>query len=219
MVSNGKLYTAVMEKLNFDPRLNASNITVAIKGNHDIVVLDGTVKTFVEKAIAENIIKTIPLVQGIVDEIKVDSTLAYKITDNEIMEEVSRALKSNLLIPSENIKIVVDSGYVTLSGEVPWQFQKKEASSTIRSIAGIKSVINTIAIKPSVNIDASKVKEQIIKEFERRARLDANNIQIKVEGRKIILSGIVSNLDEMDEAVDVAWSIPGVEEVKNDLII
>ena len=66
MVSNGKLYTAVMEKLNFDPRIDASNITVAIKGNHDIVVLDGTVKAFVEKAMLG--------IQGTVDEIKVDST-------------------------------------------------------------------------------------------------------------------------------------------------
>jgi osmotically-inducible protein OsmY len=218
MVSNGKLYTAVMEKLNFDPRIDASNITVAIKGNHDIVVLDGTVKTFVEKAIAENIIKTIPGIHGIVDEIKVDSTLAYKTTDNQIIEEVARALKSNVLIPAESIKVVVDTGYVTLSGEVAWQFQKQEALWSIRSIAGVKSVINNIAIKPSVNIEPSRVKEQITREFERRARLDANNIQVKVEGRKIILSGAVSNLDEMDEAIDVAWSIPGVEEVTNDLI-
>lgn len=100
MVSNGKLYTAVMEKLNFEPRLDNSNITVAIKGNHDIVVLGGTVKTYAEKIVAENAVKSMAEVRGVVDEIKVDSSSMLKRSDTEIAEAASRALKSNVMIPN-----------------------------------------------------------------------------------------------------------------------
>ncbi|WP_342225287.1 BON domain-containing protein [Rickettsia endosymbiont of Urophora cardui] len=219
MVSNGKLYTKVMEKLRFEPRLDDTNITVAIKGNHDIVVLGGTVKTFVEKSVAENAVKSIAGIRGVVDEIKVDATTMIKRSDVEIAEEANKALKSNLMIPDERIKIIVEDGYITLSGEVEWQYQRNAAVSAVRNLGGVKSVINNIIVKASANIDAHKVKEQITKEFERHARIDASKIQVKVEGKTIVLKGAVRNFDEMDEAVDAAWSIPGVENVNNDLLI
>lgn len=219
MVSNGKLYTKVMEKLHFEPRLDDSNITVAIKGNHDIVVLGGTVKTFVEKSVAENAVKSIAGVRGVVDEIKVDATTMLKRSDVEIAEEANKALKSNLMIPDERIKIIVEDGYITLSGEVEWQYQRNAAVSAVRNLWGVKSVINNIIVKSSANIDANKVKEQITKEFERHARIDASKIKVEVEGKTIILKGTVRNFDEMDEAVDAAWSTPGVENVRNNLLI
>lgn len=114
---------------------------------------------------------------------------------------------------------MVENGYITLSGEVEWQYQRNTAMSTVSNLWGVKSVINNIIIKPSITIDTNKVKEKIIKEFERHARIDAAKIRIEVEGRKVILRGEVRNFDEMDEAVDAAWSIPGVAEVRNELVI
>lgn len=143
-----------------------------------------------------------------------------KRSDVEIAAEANKALKSNVMIPYERIKIIVKDGYITLSGEVEWQYQRTAAVFAVSNLLGIKSVINNIIVKPSAHIiDANKVKEQITKEFERHARIDASKIKVEVEGRKIILKGAVRNFDEMDEAVDAAWSIPRVENVRNDLLI
>ncbi len=83
----------------------------------------------------------------------------------------------------------------------------------------VKSVTNNIVVKPSVKLDASKVKENITKEFEPHARIDASKINIEIEGTKIILKGVVHNFDEMEYAITTAWSIPGVEKVENELKI
>lgn len=107
MVANGKLYTTVMEKLHFEPRLDAANITVAIQGNHDIVVLDGKVKSFAEKLTAENTVKAIQGVKAIVNEIKVDPSLHYKKTDSEIATDTINALKSSVWVPAQKIKTLV----------------------------------------------------------------------------------------------------------------
>jgi len=100
-----------------------------------------------------------------------------------------------------------------------WYYQKTIAFEAINKLFGIKSIINNIEIKPAIVIDSSKVKSQITQEFERHARIDASKIKVIVEGKKIILNGEVRNYDEMEDARDAAWSIAGVQEVKNNLIV
>jgi osmotically-inducible protein OsmY len=219
MTNNGKMYTNVMEKLNFEPSLDASNITVSIRGDHDIVILDGTVQSFTEKLAAEKAIKSLANVRAIANEIEVDLSTKYKKTDIEIAEEVTNALKKNVITASKNIQSVVKNGVVTLTGEVNWYYQKNSAFNAINNLIGIKSIFNNINVKPLMVIDSSEVKKQITKEFERHARIDANTIRVTVEGRKIILNGEVRNYDEMEDAKDAAWSIAGVEEVENNLTI
>lgn len=106
-----------------------------------------------------------------------------------------------------------------MSGDVEWQYQKISAFSAVKNLWGVKLAINNITVKPSIAINEEKVKQEITKEFERHARLDASKIRIKVEGRKITLEGEVANFEEMNIAEDAAWSIPGVAEVKNELMI
>lgn len=219
MVSNGKLYTTVMEKLNFEPRLDDSNIAISIKGNHDIVVLDGKVKSFSEKLIAENAAKSVHGVKAVVNEITVEPSLEYKRTDAEIATEAIRALKSTVWVPAEKIQTVVKDGNITLSGEVEWQYEKSSAFSAVKNLRGVKVVINNITVKPAIAIKEDKVKQEIIKEFERHARLDASKIKITVQGRTVSLDGEVANFDEQEIAENAAWSIPGVAEVKNNLEI
>ena len=219
MVANGKLYTTVMEKLHFEPRLDSTNITVAIQGNHDIIVLDGKVKSFAEKLTAESVVKTIQGVKAIVNEIRVDPSLHYKKTDSEIATDTINALKSSVWVPAQKIKALVKDGVVTLSGEVEWQYEKTAAFTAVKNLWGIKSINNEIIVKPSLSINEDKVRQEITKEFERQARFDASRIKIKVQGKKITLEGEVSNFDEMEMAEDAAWSIPGVAEVRNELVV
>lgn len=219
MVSNGKMYTTVMEKLNFEPSLDASNITISIQGDDDIVLLAGYVGSFAEKLIAERAVKSLANVKAVANDIKVNLSMQYKKTDIEIAKDVTNALDSSVFVPSEDIKVVVKEGIVTLSGEVNWQFQKNSTFDAIKNISGVKSIVNNITIKPSTSLDAIKVQEKITREFERHARIDAGRISIEIKGKTIILKGEVRNFDEKEDAAAAAWSIPGVAEVENKLTI
>lgn len=217
MTSKDTIYTNVMETLKIEPKLDATNITISIQGNNDIVLLGGKVSSFAEKFAAEQAVKKLANVRGIANDIEVDLSAKYVKSDVEIAKDVLHALKSSISIPDENIKSVVKNGIVTLSGEVNWQFQKNNAFNAVHDLFGVKGVINSINIKPSTKIDAAEVKKQIINEFERHARIDANNIRVMVTGSSVTLEGKVRNFDEFDEAEDVVWLMAGVEDVKNKL--
>ena len=219
---NTKLYTSVIEKLKFEPRLDSSEITISIEGNADIVTLGGTVKTHAEKTIAEDTVKEIKGVKAVIDEMTVSSLLWRKIkTDHEIVTAAIQAFQWHALIPDELLKITVDSGNVTLSGRVNWQYQKNLAWNAINNLLGVKSIKNDIIVKQitPIKLDTMAIKSKISKEFERHARIDAESIKIEVKGNKIILKGTVRNFDEINEAEEIAWSVVGVEDVENNLII
>lgn len=218
MVANGKLYTTVMEKLHFEPRLDASDITISIEGP-EIVVLAGSVKSYIEKSIAETSVKNIPGVKAVVDELKVDSSTWRKRSDADIAKAATHALEWNVLVPADCIKVIVEDGCITLTGEVERKYQKHSAWSAVSNLLGVRSVLNNIMVKPSININAEKVKEQITKEFERNARFEANKVQVDLIDGKIVLKGELSNLDEIDEAEEAAWSVEGVSEVDNQLTV
>ena len=219
MTNNGSMYTTVMDKLNFEPRLDASNITVSVQGNHDIILLSGHVGSFGEKLLAEKAVKNLANVRAVANDIEVNLAAKYQKSDIEIAKDITRSLKLNFFVPDEDIKVVVRDGVVTLSGSVEWYYEKHNAFNSIHNLFGVKLVINNIVIKPSARIDITAVKDKITKEFERHARIDARRIQIETNRSKITLKGTVSNFDEIDEAEDAAWSIPGVEEVKNELTV
>ena len=219
MTNNGSMYTTVMDKLNFEPRLDASNITVSVQGNNDIILLSGHVGSFGEKLLAEKAVKNLANVRAVANDIEVNLAAKYQKSDIEIAKDITRSLKLNFFVPDEDIKVVVRDGVVTLSGSVEWYYEKHNAFNSIHNLFGVKLVINNIVIKPSARIDITAVKDKITKEFERHARIDARRIQIETNRSKITLKGTVSNFDEIDEAEDAAWSIPGVEEVKNELTV
>ena len=214
--SPGNLYTQVMEQLKFEPGVNEANITVAIRDN-GIVVLGGKVESYVEKRLAEEAVEKIATVKGVANEIEVELLLSYKRNDADIVKAALNALKWTVLVPHEKIKVVVDKGRVTLTGDVEYNYQKERAEGVIRDLYGVISVTNNIKVKPSVT--PLKVKQKILKEFERNARIDASNIQVEVDGSKITLKGSVKSFDEDREARTAVWSIPGVTSVVDQLEI
>lgn len=216
MIANGNLYNNIMEKLRFAPFLDESNITISVKDN-GIVILGGKVKSYTEKELAEEAVEKIRKVRGIANELEVELVSTYKRNDTDIVKAALNALKWKMFVPEEKIKVVVTNGYLTLSGEVEYNYQKEKALEAVKDLYGVVSVNNEIMIKPRVT--PIEVKEKIIKEFERNARIDANNIKVEVEGGKVTLKGKVKNFDEGREARNAAWSIPGVNSVLDELQI
>ena len=107
----------------------------------------------------------------------------------------------------------VENGYITLTGEVNYEFQRRAAEKAVRYIPGVKGVINLVTVKPKV--EPKNVKEKIEETFKRMAALDAENISVEVNGSEVILRGTVRSWAERHEAEKAAWAAPGVTSVKN----
>lgn len=214
MMTDDEIFKNVTQKLDFDPRIDASHITVSVKNG--IVTLSGSVNTYAAKSIVERDVKRIRGVKGIAEELRV--TLygfgqQRERTDADIAHAVRQALEWNTMIPDEKIRVIVESGVVTLTGEVAYNYQRESAEIAVRYLQGVRNIINRIHIKSSIS--PHEVKSKILKEFERNARVDASNVSIEIEESEIILRGTVRSWIEHEEAAKVAWSIPGVTKVEN----
>lgn len=216
MVYELDFYNKVINALNSEPSLERSSIAVSIK-DKGVVVLAGKVKSYAEKYIAEKAVKNIEDVHAVVNELEVDLDVSYKRNDAEIAQDIINALRSSIFIPDEHIKVTVENGYVTLSGEVEYYFEKQHAEKAIQNIIGIRGINNLIVVKS--HIAPSDIRTRIIREFEKNARNDASNIMVEVNGSEVTLKGKVKNFDEAEMAKRAVWSIPGITKLNDQLIM
>lgn len=213
MKSDMEIQKDVMDQLMWEPILNAAEIGVSVK--HGIVTLTGTVDSFVKKIAAENAVRKVAGVKAVAEEILVGISPEFKKSDTEIAEAVLYALKWNISVPYKKIQVKVEDGYVSLDGEVTWEFQRLAAKRTVEQLVGVKAVYCFITLKPIVT--PANIKNKITRAFERSATIDAGKINVEVLDGKVILSGKVRSFAEQEDAIDAAWSAPGVKEVFNRL--
>lgn len=210
-----KLYTDVIDKLNFEPFLNTDHITVGLT-EESVVTLKGKVPNYMQKKDAENAVKKVRGVKGIANDLEVELAGIHRRDDTDIAEAAVTSLKWSL-VPEDKIKVVVDNGWVTLTGEVDHYFQKKDAEFSVQRLTGVRGVANLITLKQKIT--PQEVKNKIMSEFQRIAALDAKQIQVETEDDKVTLKGSVSSWHEKEEAETAAWKIPGIRDVNNQLRI
>lgn len=210
-----ELQQDVLDELQYEPAVDPADIAITVKDG--IVTLGGKVTNYAEKWTAVKAAERVAGVRAIVDEIKVQLSPSFQRTDEDIANAVLNALKWDVLVPEEQIKVHVEHGWVILKGNVNYKHQQVAVENAIRNLAGVKGITNHIKVKPAVT--PVGIKTKIETALKRAAELDAGNIQVEVRGQKVVLRGKVSSWAEREEAERAAWSAPGITEVEDHLLI
>jgi len=200
----------VEEALLFEPSVRAEKIGVSV--NNGVVELDGHVDSFYEKWAVEDAALRVANVSSIASEIIVDLPFDSKRTDEDIALAATNQLTWNIQVP-DTIKIMVADGQVTLEGTAQWRYQKQEAERCLRSLLGVRNVINEIEIKPKVSV--ADVKAKIEDALKRDAQIESDQIYVETSGNTVTLRGSVGSWSQRRDAEHAAFDAPGVAYVQN----
>ena len=215
MKTDAQLQQDVIAELEWEPSVNAAQIGVEVKGG--IVTLAGHVNSYAGKWNAERAAQRVSGVKALAIEMDVKLAGSSKRNDTDIARSAENVLEWMTSLPEDSVKVMVEGGWITLSGEVDWHFQKQAAADAVRDLMGVTGVSDQIAIKPRVS--ASIVKSDIEAALKRRAKSDAQKIFVEVRGGDVTLTGTVHSWSERDLARHSAWGAPGVRNVVDNITV
>jgi len=216
MKNDTDLQSDVMAELAWEPSIHSQDIDALV---HDgIVTMTGNVPTYWEKLAAEEAVKRVCGVRGVAEELKVNLLGEHQRNDTDIAKSLANALDWNVSVPSGKVKTTVEDGWVTLSGEVEWNYQSDAAYNSIRHLMGVKNVVNQIQIK-TLSVSPAEVRSKIEDALKRGMSKESDAIKIEASNGRVTLHGKVHSWDERDDAGRAAWSAPGVHKVDNDLVV
>ncbi|GAB3643648.1 BON domain-containing protein [Spirosoma arcticum] len=215
MKTNEMLQKDVQEAIKWEPLLNAAEIGVTAKDG--VITLTGVVDSYAKKLEAEDAAKNVAGVKAVAEEITIEFNGAAKHNDSQVATEVVNAFKFNWEVPEDKVRVTVENGWVTLSGEVEWNYQKEAAQKAVRHLAGVKGVSNNLTIRANLHDAIEKI--DIERALNRNWSIDADDIKVAVSGNHVTLNGFVDSIYQKDEAGRIAWNAPGVRTVDNELVI
>lgn len=207
--SDTQLQRDVLAELKWEPSVNAAEIGVEVKDG--IVTLAGHVNTYAQKWDAERATQRVAGVKALAVEMDVKIEGMNNRTDADIARSAENVLQWTTYLTKDAVKIKVEKGWVTLTGEVEWQYQRQAATAAIRYLMGVTGVSDQISIKSKVS--APVVKADIEAALKRRAQQDAHEISVSVNGADVTLTGKVHSWSERELAHNTAWGTPGVRSV------
>lgn len=215
MKTDGELQRDVIAELDWEPSVDPADIGISVVDG--VVTLNGFVKSFAEKLAAERAARRVAGVRAIAEEITVRLASDPKTADHEIAKRILDMLEWNTLVPKDHVKVKVEKGWVTLTGQVDWHYQSDEAERIASLITGVTEVTNSIAVAPRVA--AGDVRKRIQDAFQRQANLDAATITVSVDGGKVTLAGRVKAPYERRAAEQAAWAAQGVVQVDDRIVV
>ena len=215
MKNNEELQKDVQDALKWEHLLKVAEIGVT--ASDGIITLTGIVSSYEKKNEAEDATKRVKGVKAVVEKIIVDFGDSGIVDDNEIAKEVLKAFKWNWDIPNDTLKIKVEDGWVTVDGELEWNYQKKAAQYSTSKQMGVRGVVNNIIIRSETDdeIERTEIEHALALNWS----VSTQNIMVKVIGNRVTLTGTVASLYQKDEASRIALNAAGVWNVDNELEI
>jgi osmotically-inducible protein OsmY len=215
MNNDQQIQSDVLAELRWDARVAPNEVGVSVKDG--VVTLTGHVDSYIKKWAAEDAALRVRGVRAVANEIEVKLPSEDQRTDEDIARAAANALKWDAFIPSDKVQATVSKGWVTLKGSVEWQFEKEAAERAVRNLKGVVGVTNLITVAPRVK--PSDVKKKIEEALVRSVKTDANNIEVDVQGSKVVLKGTVHSYAEKREAEHAAWQAPGITAVEDQISV
>jgi osmotically-inducible protein OsmY len=215
MKTDFELKKDVLAELSWDPLVPESKIGVAVSDS--VVTLSGHLNTYVEKVAAKRATQRVAGIKAIAVELDVIPIGDHQRSDTEIAMLIEQSLSWNATLPQKRVKVVVENGWVTLEGELDWNFQRNIVEELIRPLKGVVGITNNIRLKSLVVPE--NLAEQIQEAFARQALREAKRIQIEVDGNVVTLKGHVHSWAERTAAEGVTWAAQGVSRVNNKLTV
>jgi osmotically-inducible protein OsmY len=215
MKTDTQLQSDVMAELKWDPSFNATEIGVEVKNG--VVTLSGHVDKYSEKWAAERAAQKVTGVKALAVELDVALPGSSNRSDADIARTAETVLEWTTNWPKDHVKVLVEKGWVTLSGKVDYEYQRQIASSSVRHLMGVTGVSNQVTIKSKLT--SSTVKSDIEAALKRRALTDAQEIMVTVNGGKVTLTGVVHSWSERDMVSDSVWNTPGVTDVNDNISV
>jgi len=215
-MSDADVRRNVETELTWEPSVSSAN-AIGVGVQDGVTTLSGYVASYAEKWAAERAAERVSGVTAVVNNLDVRIPSSFLRTDEEIAAAAVNALRWNLSVPDGRVKVAVEAGWLTLDGDVDWQYQRDAAETAVRYLAGVKGVSNLIDIKSPV--DQVVVSADIEAALRRSAEVDAQRIGVLVDGHAVTLTGTVRSYAERREAERAAWASPGVYSVDDRISI
>jgi osmotically-inducible protein OsmY len=214
-MTDKQLQDSVQAALDWEPSVDAADIGVTV--DQGVVTLRGDVRTYSEKAAAERVALSVYAVKAVANDLTVHLSGAFQRTDSDIALAAVNALKWNSQVPADKISVVVTGGWVALSGELDWYFQRESAEHLVRDLLGVVGVTNHITVKPRVSV--VDIEAKIEAALKRSAELDARRIHVGAKDGQVTLTGTARSWAERQQAERAAWSAPGVKLVDDRIAV
>lgn len=209
------LQTLVEDELRWEPSVDSANIGVAVDAG--VVRLSGSVRTYPEKVAAEKAAERVKGVRGVALDIDVRPFGDTGTSDDEIAKGALNTLSWHAMLPRNALKVRVEDGRVTLSGELDWQYQREAAERAIQKLYGVRTVSNQILLRPQVM--AADVKRRIEEALGRQARIEGDGVRVSIDGAKVKLEGKVDTWSDRNTVERAAWAARGVTSVEDRLVV
>ena len=218
MTNDEQLQRSVLDELKWEPRVQSSEIGVITKDG--AVTLTGEVDTYAEKLAAERAAQRVKGVRAVAADIRVKIPTRMATSDEDIAERIARMLKWNSMLQSTNIQAKVGDGYVTLTGDVDWEYQRREAARRIEELNGVTGIGNQVKVRlQATRTSAQDIEREIKRALHRHADFEASRVRISVAGGEVTLDGTVDALFERELIENAAWASTGVKAVRDHLTV
>lgn len=218
MNQDERIRNDIQEEIAWDPRVKTTDIGVMVKNGS--VRLTGTVSSYAERYAAETAAKRVKGVHAVAEDIEVKLPTDESVTDETIAERISNMLEWNVIVPDPDVQAEVRNGFVSLTGEVDWNFERETLKNQVIHMRGVRGVDNRITMRkraPKQEVSTRDIKYQITRALHRNADLEKSNINIAVDGDKVTLTGSIKANYEKELIEKAAWSAPGVMQVVDHL--